>query len=280
MEFLLNILSVDLEEWYHPQYVKGKCPENKVENAPQDLSKTLDLLERFKTDATFFVVGEIAQRYPELIEKIRDGGHEVAFHGADHEPLWEKNAETFRSEIRLFNSTVGKNCLGFRAPSFSLDNRTGWALKILEESGYRYDSSIFPVRTSLYGVQNAPLKPYKPSVNDVASEDPDGKIMEFPLLVYPLSRFRLPAAGGFYLRFLPVNFMLKAVEKANKNGYPAVLYFHTWELNPETPRLNLGFYKAFVTYHNLKQTQAKLARILSVSTFTGLRSFMEKSGVT
>jgi len=149
----------------------------------------------------------------------------------------------------------------------------------LEESGYRYDSSVFPVRTSLYGVHNAPLKPYKPSVSDLANENPDGKIWEFPLLVYPLWGIRLPTAGGFYLRFFPVDLMLKAVERANKNGYPAVLYFHTWELNPETPKLKLGFYKSFVTYHNLKQTQAKLERILSVFDFTGLKSFMEKSGL-
>lgn len=276
---MLNIISVDFEEWYHPEYVKDKCPENKKDNAPQDLRKALDLLEKCKSEATFFVVGEIAQRYPEMIEQIRDNGHEVAFHGYDHEPLWKKSAETFRSEIKLFSSAVGKNCIGFRAPSFSLDNRSRWALKILEESGYKYDSSIFPAKTSLYGVPDAPLKPYKPSLSDLTIDDPDGKIWEFPLLVYPLSSFRLPVAGGFYLRFLPVRLMLKAIEKANKNGYPAVLYFHTWELNPETPKLKLGFYKTFVTYHNLKQTQAKLKRILAVSDFTGIGNFMEKSGL-
>ncbi len=277
---MLNLLTIDFEEWYHPEYVKDRCPENKKENASQDLRKTLDLLEKRKTEATFFVVGEIAQEHPELIEQIRDNGHEVAFHGHDHEPLWNKSAETFRSEIKLFNSTVERNCTGFRAPSFSLNNKTSWALKVLEDNGYKYDSSIFPAKTFLYGVQDAPLRPYKPSYGDLTSEDPDGKIWEFPLLIYPISGFRLPVAGGFYLRFFSVRLILSAIRKANKNGNPAVLYIHTWELNPETPKLKLGFYRAFVTYHNLKRTDTKLKLILSHSQFTSIRNYMEKTGLT
>jgi len=279
VEILLNLLTVDFEEWYHPEYVKDKCPQNKKENSPQDLRKTLDLLEKCKTEATFFVVGEIARRHPELIEQIRDSGHEIAFHGYDHEPLWKKNAEAFRSEIKLFDSVAKENCMGFRAPSFSLSNKTSWALKVLEDIGYKYDSSIFPAKTFLYGVQGAPLKPYKPSYSDLTREDSDGKIWEFPLLVYPISGFRLPVAGGFYMRFFSAKLILRAIKKTNKNGNPAVLYCHTWELNPEIPKLKLGPYRSFVTYYNLEKTSARFDQVLSEFRFTSIRNYMEKTGL-
>ncbi|MGD8506140.1 MAG: polysaccharide deacetylase family protein [Candidatus Bathyarchaeota archaeon] len=278
VKLLLNILTIDFEEWHNPQYVKDRCPENRRSNATQDIHLTLDLLEKYRTEATIFVVGEIAQDHPELIEQIRDSGHELGFHGYDHEPLWEKTDREFQSEVKLFNSTIGGKCVGFRAPSFSIDDKTKWALKVLEESGYKYDSSIFPVKTSLYGIKDAPLNPYKPSFNDLTKQDPNRKLWEFPLLVYPLLRFRIPAAGGFYLRLFPLSLIINAIKKANRNGYPAILYIHTWELNPETPRLKLGFYRTFVTYHNLDGTCAKFGRILSLYEFTGIRDFMEREG--
>lgn len=276
---MLNLITVDFEEWYHPEYVRHRYAQNRKDNAERDLCKTLNLLEKYKTKATFFVVGELAQRHPELIKQIKVNGHEVAFHGYDHEPLWNKSAETFRSEIKLFNSIINENSIGFRAPSFSLNKKTIWALKILEDAGYQYDSSIFPAKTPLYGVQDAPLKPYKPSYVNLINEDSDGKIWEFPLLVYTVLGFRLPVAGGFYLRLLPAKLVQRAIKKSNKNGNPAVLYCHTWELNPETPKLKLGLYKSFVTYHNLKETNAKLGEILSKFQFTSIKNYMEKLGL-
>ncbi len=277
---LLNILTIDFEEWYHPEYVRGKYTKNKTNDAgTPSLSETLDLLEKQRTEATFFVVGEIAQKQPEFIEQIKEKGHEVGFHGHDHEPLWRKNAETLKSEIDDFRTVTGKSCIGFRAPSFSLNNDTKWALNVLEESDFKYDSSIFPATTPLYGMGQAPTQPYKPSREDVSVEDEKARLWEFPLHVYSSSILRLPMAGGFYLRFFPLRFLMRSIKKANKNGRPAVLFVHTWELSPETPKLKLGLYRSFVTYHNLEKTAPKLDKILTQFGFTSVQNYMKEKGL-
>ena len=276
---MLNILTVDFEEWYHPEYVKDKSPEDKLGNAQQDLRETLNLLEKHNINVTFFVVGEIAQTNPSLINQISQSGHEIGFHGFDHEPLWNKNAEKLRLEINQFQTMLGSSCMGFRAPSFSLDNNTRWALDILAENGFKYDSSIFPMNTPLYGVKHAPIRPYKPSRGDVSIEDRETTLWEFPLHVYSAPFFRLPMAGGFYLRFFPLRLIKKSISKANKEGRPAVLFVHTWELNPQMPRLRLGFYKSFVTYHNLEKTASKLEQLLQQFEFTSVRNYMKEKGL-
>lgn len=274
-----NILSIDLEEWYHPEYVKGKVSEEKEERLKQNLNITLGLLSKRSVKATFFVVGELAEKYPEVIKRISEEGHEIGFHGYSHKTLWNLDAEGLREEIRKFDSFMSEKPIGFRAPSFSLDNRTKWALEVLEDAGYKYDSSIFPTKTPLYGVKGAPMKPYKPSHDNVVLEDETRKIWEFPLLVYPLFGLRLPMAGGFYLRLFPFNMLFRAVKKQNRKGFPAVIYLHTWELDPETPKLKLGLYKSFVTYHNMEKTGARLKHLLSRLEFTSIRNYMEETGL-
>ncbi len=274
-----NILTIDLEEWYHAEYVKDKVQRNNKDLARRDLAQTINLLEEQGVKATFFVLGEIAERYPELIREIKENGHEVAFHAFHHEPLWKKTAETFKLEIDKFNALVDQPCKGFRAPSFSLNNKAKWALNVLNETGFKYDSSIFPAKTPLYGVWHAPTRPYKPSLDDVSVEDENASLWEFPLLVYPFAVFRLPTAGGFYLRFLPLNLINKSVRKANKCGYPAVMFVHTWEVNPEAPKLKLGIYKSFVTYHNIEETSTRLKHLLSSFEFTSVEDYMEKEGL-
>ena len=275
----MNILTIDVEEWYHPEYVRDRCPEKKEDGAFQALGETLGLLEKHGKEATFFVVGEIAQTNPALVEQIRGRGHEVGFHGFDHEPLWKKDAETLRLEINKFRTVVGGICVGYRAPSFSLSNKTNWALSVLAENGFSYDSSVFPASTPLYGVRNAPVKPYKPSSEDVSVEDEKNTLWEFPLHVYFTPLLRIPMAGGFYLRFFPLRLIKKSIDKANEAGRPAVLFVHTWELNPKTPKLKLGPYKSFVTYHNLEKTALRLDQILAQFEFTSVRNYMKEQGL-
>jgi len=178
-------------------------------------------------------------------------------------------------EIERVNSLIGEKCAGFRAPSFSLSNRTKWALKVLEDCGYQYDSSLFPAKTPLYGVWNAPTTPYKPSRENIAEKDENGKLWEFPLLVCKLKGMRVPVAGGFYMRFFSVGLIARTIRKLNEQGFPAVIFFHNWELDPETPRLKLGLYKYFVTYHKLKETSKKLEHLLSKFQFTSVREYIE-----
>ena len=272
---MLNILTVDLEEWHHPQYVRNKMLLHKEERIQQSLKITLDLLTVHNVKATFFVVGELVEKYPEILKSIRENNHEIAFHGYYHEPLWNLEANALRSEIEKFNSLIGVKCTGFRAPSFSLSNKTKWALKVLENSGYQYDSSLFPTKTPLYGVWNAPTTPFKPSHENITEKDENAKLWEFPMLVYKLKGINVPVAGGFYMRFFPVGLIIRAIKKLNKQGFPAVIFFHNWELDPETPRLKLGLYKYFVTYHRLRETSKKLESLLSKFQFTSIREYME-----
>ncbi len=272
---MFNIITVDLEEWYHPEYVRDKTLPYKEERLHHSLRITLDLLNRCNLEATFFVVGELAEKHPEIIESIRENNHEIAFHGYYHEPLWNLDANTLRVEIERFNSLIGEKCAGFRAPSFSLSNKTKWALKVLENSGYQYDSSLFPTKTPLYGVWNAPTTPYKPSHESIAENDENAKLWEFPLLVYKLKGIKVPIAGGFYLRFFSVGLITRAIKRLNKQGFPAVIFFHNWELDPETPRLKLGLYRCFVTYHKLKETSTKIKSLLSRFQFTSIKEYVK-----
>lgn len=278
-----NILAVDVEDWYHPEYVRSRAPKDKEEHVSQSLDKTLQLLREHKVDATFFVVGELAEKQPEMLEKIVKNGHEIAFHGYYHDPLWTLSPHDFHHEVVKFNSMVrsvtGDKCLGFRAPSYSIDNQTVWALDILEEVGYIYDSSVFPMRTPLYGVSSAPIKPYHPSSRNIAEQDKNRNLIEFPALVYPVMGLRIPTAGGFYLRLLPSFIIKKAVKKMNTRGFPAVLSFHTWEMDNTTPRLNLGPMKSFITYYNLDATKKKLIFLLSSFRFMSFKHYMEKHGL-
>jgi polysaccharide deacetylase family protein (PEP-CTERM system associated) len=269
-----NILTVDVEEWYHPEYVKRKVPIEKEARIPVSLEMTLSFLAKLNAHATFFVVGELVEKHPDIIDRIKEGNHEIGFHGFYHEPLWHSDPKILRTEIERFNNLIKEKCAGFRAPSFSLNTQTRWLLRILEDCGYQYDSSLFPVKTPLYGMQGGPTAPYKPSLENIVEFDENARLWEFPLLVYRWRGVRVPVAGGFYLRFFPANMIAKAIKKSNKQNFPAVIFFHNWELDPETPRLKLGLYKHFVTYHKLKETSKKLENLLSKFTFVSIKEYV------
>jgi polysaccharide deacetylase family protein (PEP-CTERM system associated) len=282
MAKLRNILSIDIEEVFHAEYAKDVKKSHLSYRAPCNIPFVLDLLRDEGANATFFVVGEIAEKFPEVIGMIAKEGHEVAFHSYDHKPLWGKNPKQLKTEIERFNelltSMTGVTCLGFRAPSFSLDNKTKWTLEVLETMRILYDSSVFPAWTPLYGVSSAPVRPYKPSNDDLTVEDVNGKLWEFPLAVYSLVGLRIPAAGGFYLRFTP-SLVWRAIKKINKLGSPAVVYVHNWELDSETPKLKLNPYKSFVTYHNIDKTAELFKHLLREFQFTSFAEYMKSAGM-
>lgn len=277
-----NILTVDIEEVFHGEYTRNLRGNKRIFRTPYNVHDILKLLDEYNAEATFFMVGEVAEKYPAVMKEIISKGHEVAFHSYDHRPLWEKTLERLETEIEMFNklltSTAGEKCLGFRAPSFSLDNKTKWALKVLEEAGMLYDSSVFPAWTPLYGVANALVKPYKPSKDDLTVEDIGGKLWEFPLAVYSLLGVRIPAAGGFYLRLIP-SLIRRTLKKMNRLGSPAVIYIHNWELDSETPKLRLNPYKSFIIYHNIDKTVELLKRLLRDFQFTSFAEYMKAAGM-
>ena len=265
-----NILSIDVEEIFHAEYCKSSGEDTEFRSA-ENIPLILDMLKDFEVSATFFVIGEVAEKYPEILGVIKDDGHEVSFHSWSNKPLWAQNKDSFRKELRKFLELY-PSCKGYRAPFFSLDRRSAWALKVLEKEGMKYDSSIFPVKTPLYGVSEAPMRPYKPSKDDLVVEDDEG-ILEFPLLVYSFMGIRIPAAGGFYLRLMP-SWVKRSIRAMNDKGHPAVIYIHNWELDPGTPRLRLNAYHSFITYHNIEKTERLLRRLLSDFDFTSFENYL------
>jgi polysaccharide deacetylase family protein (PEP-CTERM system associated) len=269
-----NILSIDVEEVFHGEYVRRYNISHMEYRTPKNLPTVLKILEKHGIRATFFIVGEIAKKFPEIFELIKGGGHEIAFHGWTHTPLWRSSEEVFKKEVTDFRE-ICPDCVGFRAPTFSLNNGTKWALNTLRVAGYKFDSSIFPVRLPLYGTFNAQQEPYRPSLNDISKEgNPSFGILEFPLPAHNFIRLKLPIGGGFWLRFWNIDLTRRWIAKMNRNGIPIVIYAHNWELDPKTPRLALGPFKSFITYHNIEETARRIRRLLQEFEFTTFSEYM------
>jgi polysaccharide deacetylase family protein (PEP-CTERM system associated) len=270
-----NILSIDVEEIFHIEYAKNDN-KNYSYRSLQNISLVLNLLSKYNTTATFFLVGEVAQVFPEIINMIKEEGHEVALHGWSHFPLWRLDTTSFEKEVRKFKQ-VHSGCRGFRAPSFSLKNETKWALDVIEKYGFKYDSSIFPTWTPLYGVPKAPIEPYYPSRNDISEKgSPEYEILEFPMTVYSLAGIKIPIAGGFWLRFWNISLIDRCIKKLNEGGLPAVLYFHNWEFDPGIPKLDLNFIHHFVTYYNLSGIEKKIRHLLRTFKLTSFTDYIDE----
>lgn len=262
---MINAMTVDLEYWYSSEFLAKSFPENREEQVAEATIPILNLLDKYSTKATFFVLGTVAEHNPGLVATIFEKGHEIASHAYSHKTLYDLGKEEFEQEIaksvELIESITGEKPLGFRAPSFSINQSTSWAFEILEKYGFRYDSSIFPIKTMLYGVPDAPLHPYRPSLNDITKEGTNGRIVEFPMTVLKVGK-NIPIAGGFYLRVLPYWFLKLAIMRVNKVR-PAIIYIHPWETYPKTPRLkNISLFSRFITYYGINTALKKLEGLL------------------
>ncbi|MCD4651051.1 MAG: polysaccharide deacetylase family protein [Candidatus Cloacimonetes bacterium] len=261
---MINALVVDLEHWHSNEFLTEYLPTNKVDQVPESAKPILDLLDKYNTNATFAVLGSVAEKHPELVKEIHEMGHEIASHACSHKTLHELGKDAFEDEMKrsvdLLKSITGKCPVGFRAPSFSIDNSTKWAFDVLEKYGFEYDASIFPIKTMLYGVPDAPLHIYRPSKEDITKHDPNGKIVEFPMTVLKIGK-NIPIAGGFYLRVLPLWFLKAGIRNVNKNR-PAIIYIHPWETYPKTPRLKVPLFSRFVTYYGIDSALKKFEGLL------------------
>jgi len=274
---MINALVVDLEHWHSSEFLTEYIPAEPVDQVLESVRPILDLLDRCHVRATFAVLGSVAEEHPELVKDIYDRGHEVASHAWSHKTLYDLGKEAFEDEIRrsveLLKSITGVSPVGFRAPSFSIDNSTKWAFEILEKYGFEYDASIFPIKTMLYGVPNAPLHIYRPSREDVTKEDPNGKLLEFPMTVLNIGK-NIPIAGGFYLRVLPLWFLKYGIREVNKDR-PAILYIHPWETYSGTPRLKVSLFSRFVTYYGINSALYKLESLLNEFKFKTIKDVIE-----
>jgi len=273
----MNILGIDFEDWYHPELIQKYI--SKKDNQPkiiQGIDKILDLLRKKDTKATFFVVGELLEFKPELLDLILDNGHEVGFHTMKHTRIDSPNfKEKFEEEIKKFDELTDGKSKGFRAPSFSLNTNSSWLIDVLEENDYVYDSSVVPAKTSLYGIPNAEKKPYKISSKFLEGNSNDGKIIEFPMMVTKFLGKKIPAAGGFYLRTLPSRIIENAIKSYEKENLPGVFYIHSWELTPEfMPKMKLSKKDHFITFHNIDKAYTKMEDLLEKFQFTSFEKFI------
>ena len=231
---LTHAFSVDVEEGFHSQTFITRYPIERWNSLPSRVvlqtERLLDLLSRHGHHGTFFVLGWIAERHPQLVRSIADAGHEIASHGYAHSLVYDLGPEAFREDIRRSKAAVenagGARVRGFRAASFSITPRSLWAFDILAEEGFEYDSSVYPVRHHRYGIPDSALGIHR-----------RGRIIEVPIATLQLGPLRIGVGGGAYLRFLPEPVWLRAVARVAQER-PVTLYVHPWECEPDQPRLD------------------------------------------
>jgi polysaccharide deacetylase family protein (PEP-CTERM system associated) len=267
-----HVLSLDVEDYFQVLNLREQCPKERWDeielrcDAPTRLF--LDLLDEYDAKATFFCLGWIGERLPELIREISARGHEVASHGYDHECLPDLGHEGFREDLRrtaaILEPLAGAPMRSFRACTWSITEKTPWALPTLVEEGYTRDSSIHPIAHPDYGVVDAPLDAHE-------LEPLEGhKLFELPPLVAEKFGKRLPLGGGGYLRLFPVHWIHRALRHREKRGQASCIYLHPWELDPGQPRLGAKGMRGFRHYVGLKKTEQKLRYLLQRHRFTTL----------
>ncbi|CCI37391.1 XrtA system polysaccharide deacetylase [Microcystis aeruginosa] len=260
---MLNALTFDVEDYFQVESFTdivsredwSQYPIRVVENT----QRILNLLREYKTHATFFVLGWVADRYPELVQEIAADGHEIATHGYWHQLIYRQTPEEFATDLENSLEAIQKalgsySVVGYRAPVFSITNQSLWALDILQKHGIKYDSSIFPVAVhDRYGISNA---------DRFANEIGEG-LWEFPPSTVQLGKRNLPVAGGGYFRLFPLPLTRWAIRQINAEGQPAVIYLHPWEFDPEQPRISgASLLSRFRHYLNLEQTESRLRKLL------------------
>ncbi len=274
--------SFDIEDWHHSELhrVGDARPEESI--VERGTLAILDLLARHGWRSTFFVLGDVVRAHAGLIRRMVAEGHELACHGMSHRPLWRATPESFRAELREFRAAVESvlgdfPVIGFRAPTFSIDRSNAWALDVLASEGYRYDSSVFPMKVKLYGTPGAPVSIYRPSRDDLRRHDPAGALVEFPVAIAEIQGVRFPVGGGFYLRALPLWAFRAGLDFILRHR-PFVLYLHPREVAPEARRLPLDPVNGFITYVNLRTVIAKLEQLFERYEWTTMRDILEREG--
>ncbi|HBY98630.1 MAG: DUF3473 domain-containing protein [Ardenticatenaceae bacterium] len=268
-----NAFTVDLEEWFqgltstNPLVERWPTFESRVVAATDLL---LEILSSHRVRATFFVLGYVADRYPTLIADIRAAGHELGVHGYYHRFVSRLTPDEFARELERSIAAVeritGERPLGHRAPYFSINAGTAWALDILQAQGIRYDSSVFPTRTILYSFPDAPRFPHRLDGHD---------LVEFPLATLRLRGINWPVAGGFYLRTLPYTFIRWAIARLNRQGQPAIMYLHPWELDLGQRYRQVTPREWITHYRGRRGLAAKLHRLFTDFAFMPLRDLLE-----
>ena len=271
---MINLLTVDLEDYYHVSGMADVAPIEKWDDFKSRIENNVDvLLETLgETKATFFVLGWVAEKYPCLIRKISGSGHEIASHGRNHRLITQMSKEEFTTDLELSIKTLedltGNSIIGYRAPSFSITDQTSWAFEIMANQGLKYDSSVFPKKRRRGGMARAELKPY-------VIETSSGRIVEFPLTVCSFIRKKLPVGGGGFFRLYPYWMTRAMIKSINSSSRPTIVYIHPWELDARQPRLkSLISRDGFNHYIGLRSTVKKLRKLLLDFKFTTIKEYL------
>jgi polysaccharide deacetylase family protein (PEP-CTERM system associated) len=272
-----NAFTIDVEDYFQVEALSRVIPRESWPDmeyrCEHNVHRLLGLLEEKKVHGTFFILGWIAERSPQLIREIAAAGHEIACHGMSHKLIYRQTREEFRNETRrskqLLEDLVGTPVIGYRAASFSIVKSSLWALDELIDAGFRYDSSVFPVHHDNYGIPDASLEPYEITA-------PSGRRMvEFPMSVARWGALRLPVSGGGYFRIFPYWLTRSSLKRINeRDRRPFVFYLHPWEIDAGQPRVNAGWKSRLRHYTNLSRCEQRLRRLLSEFPFAPMRDVL------
>ncbi|OJT00589.1 XrtA system polysaccharide deacetylase [Marinobacter nauticus] len=276
-----NALTIDVEDYFQVAALaeavdrdRWHAMEYRVE---ANVNRLLTLLDEAQCKATFFTLGWVADKSPNLVKAIQRAGHEVASHGYSHQLIYNQTPEVFREETRRSKQTlediIGEAITGYRAASYSITNQSRWALDILAEEGFTWDSSIFPVHHDRYGMPGTPRWPHR------LTTDKGYELAEFPLSTLKFPGYTLPIAGGGYFRLFPYWFSRWGLGSINRQGQPFVFYLHPWEIDPGQPRLDVKWFSRFRHYNNLDLCEQRLTRLLRHFNFTTMSDVLRSQGV-
>jgi len=277
-----HLFTVDVEDYFQvvafESVVRRDQWDSYSSRVESNTHRLLDLLASRGIGGTFFTLGWVAQKHPGLVRRIAEQGHEVASHGFWHRRVTTLTPEGLGEELRTSKAAVedasGRPCLGFRAPSFSIIPGVEWAFDVLLEEGYRYDSSLFPVRRPDYGYPGVPHTPFR-------IRRQGGTLLEFPMATFGLFGMRVPAAGGGYLRQFPAGFVTRAFLEAEREGRPGMFYVHPWEVDPGQPRIPCGPLTAIRHYRNIDLTYSRIEQLLGEFRFSSVaREYANELGLT
>ena len=273
-------LSVDVEDYFQVQAFADRVSREDWPRFPsrveRNVERLLDLFDESRSRGTFFVLGWIARRHPELVRQIARRGHEVASHGVTHRMITELTPQEFREEAVdsrvLLEDLAQAPVIGFRAPSYSINRNTLWALEVLREVGYAYDSSVYPIRRRRYGYPEGPIAPARipAGARDIA---------EFPLPTIPLGPWRVPVLAGAYLRLLPAWVSLAATSYHRRHGLPLAVNVHPWEIDPEQPLVGYSRLSKWTHYARLDRTEDILRQILLRGRFAPIGTRLVELGL-
>jgi polysaccharide deacetylase family protein (PEP-CTERM system associated) len=268
----IGVVSVDVEDYFHAEsfsdVVERSRWESYASRVEPNTHSLLELFAKLNVHGTFFVLGWVADRYPSLVRKIAAAGHELACHSYWHRLIYKLDPDEFREDTRrakdVIEQIAGQPVRGYRAPTYSVIVSSMWALEILAELGFTYDSSIFPIHHDRYGIPDAPRAPFR-------FQTPSGPMTEFPITTFRLAGHNMPVGGGGYLRLLPNLYTRLGLQSVQREGLPAVIYIHPWEIDPGQPRLAGRLSSRLRHYTNLSRTLERFQRVLQSGTYTSFK---------